>query len=110
MASMCSLPYNKWIRSKALKTEVPKVGQRCAGICSRLRDSIRTTRNRGTESGASMCRDLLKLRLKTAEAYVKVLAGEGAGENGSAVTNSLLAITAVVRGLGPHFQLQIQVP
>jgi hypothetical protein len=61
------------------------------------------------QSGRPACRDLLRLRLKTAEAYVKVLTGQSAGENGVGAANRHLGLTAAVIGLGPHFRLQLKV-
>lgn len=52
-------------------------------------------------------RDLLKLRLRTAEAYVKVLT-DGCGSAASA-TGAKLSMTATLLGLGPHFRIQLQV-
>lgn len=56
------------------------------------------------------CRDLVKLRLKTAEAYVKVLTGTQDAVNGTTGSkNSHLTLSAGVSGLGPNFQVAIKV-
>ena len=50
------------------------------------------------------------MRLKVAEAYVKVLTGaRGNGSGEENPSNRQLGLTAVVNGLGPVFQLVIQV-
>ena len=54
------------------------------------------------------CRDLLKLRLKTAEVYVKVLTGDSS-ENAAQRCNHQLSLAVAVLGLGPTFTLQVKV-
>eukprot|EP00892_Ulva_mutabilis_P006281 jgi/Ulvmu1/4024/UM189_0008.1 len=54
--------------------------------------------------------DLLKVRLKVAEAYVKVLTGAQSDATGqNAPCNRQLSLNGAVNGLGPMFQLVIQV-
>jgi hypothetical protein len=48
------------------------------------------------------------MRLRVAEAYVKVLSG-GDGEAGATDRNSHISMSAAVIGLGPRFQLQLKV-
>lgn len=48
------------------------------------------------------------MRLKVAEAYVKVLSGKG-GASQDKPANSQVSLSAVVNGLGPVFQLVIKV-
>ena len=72
--------------------------------------SLRSALCLSTKCVRQRCRDLLKLRLKTAEAYVKVLTGgAGGGENGAARANHQLSVSAAVVGLGPRFRLQLKV-
>ena len=52
-------------------------------------------------------RDLCKLRLSTARAYVKLLSEHGVGAVAAGVGFSQLRISAAVRGMGPEFQLAV---
>lgn len=49
------------------------------------------------------------MRLKVAEAYVKVLSGGHNGGGKEKPSNSQIGLNAVVNGLGPMFQMVIQV-
>lgn len=51
----------------------------------------------------------MKLRLKAAEAYVKVLTGNQAPGDGEGSKNSHLTLSASVSGLGPNFQVSVKV-
>jgi hypothetical protein len=55
------------------------------------------------------CRDLLKLRLKTAEAYVKVLTGESGAGSASDKANFQVSLAVTIIGLGPDFQVVAKV-
>lgn len=56
------------------------------------------------------CRDLVKLRLRAAEAYVKVLTGkQNACLGPDRAKNNHMALTAAVSGLGPTFQIAVKV-
>jgi hypothetical protein len=83
---------------------------------SRCNDIPGTWPSRTTEylsaciKSSNACRDLLKLRLKTAEAYVKVLTGEAGGGQGPDKTYSQVSLTVTIVGLGPDFQVVAKVP